>query len=423
MLKISPSTLKGSLKIPSSKSHSMRALVFGALAKGKTRIHHFLASPDTIAMCEALRSLGITIDMQGTSIEVVGGGGSFMPSQNVIDAGNSGQVLRFVGALAALQNTYTVLTGDHSIRENRPIQPLLDGLSQLGAFAVSSRLNGKAPLIIKGPLQRGEATLSGEDSQPVSALLMALACVEGMSTLHVKNGGETPWIELTLQWLKERGVSVSHTSYAEYRVKGEKSLTNFEKVIGGDFSSAAFPLAAALVTSSNLVLENLDWNDVQGDKKLVDFLSAAGARLEKQERSLRCCGKEKLRGFTLDANEIIDAVPILAVLGCFAEGKTEIVNVAIARKKESDRLSAITQELRKMGALIEEKQESLEVWPSELKGAPLDSHHDHRIAMALVVAALGARGDSTLQGEGCIAKSYPCFVSDFQSIGAKIWET
>lgn len=420
-MRVSKSILRGTVAIPPSKSHTMRTILFGALGKGKTLIHSYLPSADTLKMIEAMRLLGATIECHGESLTITGSDGKLQPCENVIDAGNSGIVLRFCAALAALMPTYTVITGDHSIRHNRPVLPLLSALTDLGALATSSRLNGRAPIIIRGPIFPGNATLNGADSQPISALLIAASLLEGTTHLTVTDPGEKPWIDLTLSWLLRLGGNVTHHNYEQYTIQGGLRYEGFEMTIPGDFSSAAFPLVAALVTRSALTLENIDMEDVQGDKKIIDVLVRMGAKIDVDKRTLRVYPSD-LQGTTIDANDIIDAIPILAVVGCFASGKTEIIHAAIARHKESDRLSAITCELKKMGAQIEEREDGLVIYPSPLKGGALFSHDDHRIAMALAVAALAAEEESRIDNVECIAKTYPSFITDFQKIGGQIAE-
>ncbi|NGX61104.1 MAG: 3-phosphoshikimate 1-carboxyvinyltransferase 1 [Chlamydiae bacterium] len=420
--KLSPSKLVGSIAIPPSKSHTMRALLFASLGKGVSEIKNYLPSPDIFSCIEAIRSFGIPVEVSEKKLLIRGAEGRWNPCASVIDAGNSGQILRFVGALASLLPTYTVLTGDHSIRTLRPVTPFLSALSQLGASATSTKLDSHAPILIRGPIKPGHATLSGEDSQPVSALLMATSFLEGKSVIEVKNPGETPWIDLTLSWIHSLGGKITHQNYTHYEIEGSLKYEGFQKTIPGDFSSAAFPLVAALLTNSQISLENLDWKDIQGDKQLITILMKMGAPLQiyAEKKSISINNEGSLQGRRIDVNRLIDALPILAVVGCFAEGNTEIYNAGIARKKESDRITTITKELRKMGANIEENPDGLIIYPTKLKGASLYSHNDHRIAMALAVAALAAEGESVLDGVECVEKSYPNFLFSMQHLGAKI---
>jgi 3-phosphoshikimate 1-carboxyvinyltransferase len=419
---IRPGAVHGTAAIPPSKSHTLRAILFAAMAKGNSVIRHFLHSPDATAMIDAMRLFGAEIEISENELRVRGLNGKLASAENVIDSGNSGQVLRFVGALAGLSPAYTILTGDPSIRHNRPVKPLLEALTQLGCLAVSSRLDGYAPIIIKGPMKPGVAKLSGEDSQPVSGMLIATSFLPGKSTIEVSNPGEKPWIDLTLHWFKKLGIEVAHENYAKYTVSGNTQIEGFSLSIPGDFSSSAFPIAAALITNSELTLTNIDMHDCQGDKKLIEVLIQMGAKIDIDDakKTLTVRKNSKLKGQRIDINDFIDAAPILSVIGCFAEGTTEITNASIARKKESDRLHAMATELTKMGASIQEKPDGLVIAHAPLHGAELSSWHDHRIAMSLSIAALGAKSESKIEGTQCIAKTYPSFAHDFRALGASI---
>lgn len=418
---IHPSKLHGHLTIPSSKSHTLRAIVFAALAQGISTIKHYLPSPDTSAMIEAVRLLGATVKIHPTSLEIKGCGGILNIAEDVIQCGNSGIALRFIGALAGLISEYTILTGDYSLRHNRHTKPLLDGLNQLGATALSSRGDMHAPLIIKGPFTKQRATIDGQDSQPVSALLIASAFAPHPTELHVTDPGEKPWIDLTLYWFKKLGIKYQMKDYSFYQVEGSSLIKGFTYTVPGDFSTAAFPIAAALITRSELTLHNIDMDDIQGDKALIPALEQMGAHfnIDNTKKTLTIKKDSFLKGGCIDINDFIDSLPILSVIACFAEGKTEIVNAAIARKKECDRIACITSELKKMGAQIEETSDGVIVHSSILHGAKLNTHHDHRLALSLSVAAL-ASGSSTIHDIECIAKTYSSFCEDFQSIGANI---
>jgi 3-phosphoshikimate 1-carboxyvinyltransferase len=342
--------------------------------------------------------------------------------ERVIDAGNSGQVLRFVGAAAALSEASSWVGGDASICQRRPVKPLLEGLTQWGAKASSLSKEGFAPIRVQGPLKGGEAYVEGADSQPISGLLMAAALLEGKkSCLRVAHPGACPWVELTLSWLRRLGHRIEQQGYTDYEITGGPPHAGFTYRAPGDWSSAAFPIALAFVTHSSLILHDLDPDDVQGDRLFIELVRLMGGRLEWKGRALHVEGGE-LRGIEVDVNSLIDALPILAVLGCYAKGEMRLVNGAMARHKESDRIAAIGQELRRMGAAIEEREDGLTIRSSSLKGAALQSHADHRIAMALTVAALGAQGESTLEGSEWMVKSYPDFVSTLKKLGAKIDE-
>ncbi len=421
-VRVCKSILEGNVSLPPSKSHTIRAVLLAAFAKGTSLLHNLLDSPDALCAIQAASQFGAKVMATSTGLAIQGVAGYPRTPSQVIDAGNSGQVLRFASALAALSEGYTVVTGDDSIRSNRPIQPLLDGLKDLKAWAVSTRENGYAPLIVKGPLQAGKTSLDGKDSQPVSALLMAAAFIEGQTEIHVQQAGEKPWLALTLSWLDRLEVSYTHHHLEYFTIQGKRVRPAFEVTIPGDLSSLAFPLAAALVTRSELLIQRVDLRDVQGDKALIYCLQQMGAILEID--SIRChlkvLAKGRLKGQVIDVNDFIDAVPILAVIGCFAEGETQLVNASIARCKESNRLACVATELKKMGASIEETEDGLQIKQSQLKGACVKSYGDHRLAMSLIVAGLSAEGETEIQGIECIDKSYPNFIRDFIHIGAKI---
>lgn len=418
--RIRPSRLQGSITVPPSKSHTLRAILFASMACGQSAIRHYLVSPDTQAMVRACEALGAQIVITADHMKVTGVGGKPYTPGYPIDAGNSGQVLRFVAAVAALCDGETTLSGDESIRTLRPIQPLLEGLQRLGVSAESILGNGFAPIRVKGPLRGGTTQLEGADSQPVSALLIAGAFASQPTVINVSDPGETPWIDLTLDWLRRMGIVYEREGYTRYTVFGNAAYPGFDYSVPGDFSSCAFPLIAALVTGSSVSLHHLDMHDPQGDKALIKMLQTMGASItiDTAHQVLTVHSSGTLIGKTLNVNQYIDALPILAVLGCFASGETILTGAAIARNKESDRISAIAQGLRAMGGDVEELADGLRIRPAQLTGAVVTSFSDHRIAMALSVAGLAAQGETIVENVSCVAKSYPDFLHAMQHLGA-----
>jgi 3-phosphoshikimate 1-carboxyvinyltransferase len=424
-LTIKPSKAAGTISASPSKSHSLRALLFASLAKGKSTIHHYLHSPDVDAMINACRKLGATIDKHDDHIDVIGFDAKPTTPDDIIDCGNSGQVLRFALAISTLCDGYSVFTGDHSIRFNRPMQPMVDGITGLNATCISTKNDGYAPIIIKGPVLPGKTTLDGLDSQPVSGLLMACAFSEGPFEIHVTNPGEQAWIDLTLDWFDRLSITYNHTHHTDYTVPGNSRISGFDYTVPGDFSSIAYPVAAALITHSNITITHVDMSDSQGDKLLIAALQSMGANITYHEalQTLNIQGGNTLNGAKIDMNVFIDAIPILAVIACYTKGTTHLYNAAIARTKECDRLHAMTVELKKMGADIEEHEDSLVIHESKLHGATLKSYHDHRIVMSLAMATLGASSSSTIHDTLCTAKSYPDFIKHMCSLGIAIEET
>jgi len=420
---VKKSSIKGEIAIPPSKSQTLRAILFASMANGKSIIHSALPSPDAKAMVEACRTLGATVDYYYDHIAVDGLNGQIDSAEDVIHAGNSGIVLRFIAAIASLGKHPIVITGDHSIRHQRPMKPLLSALTQLGVKAISTKDDGFAPIIIQGPLTSGTASVLGEDSQHVSALLIAAAFAKGPIEIFVENPGEKPWIDLTLHWFNLLGIPYENHGYTRYRIPGDSRFAGFQYTVPGDLSSASFPIAAALITDSDLTLRNVNLNDPQGDKKLIEVLQQMGAKIDidAKQKTLHIHSGSKLQGTTVDINDFVDAIAILAVIGCYAEGETKIINAGVAKQKECDRIRCIALELTKMGASIEENPDGLTVRKSTLYGADLFSYHDHRMVMSLAVAGLGARGETIINDVECVSKTYPTFLNDFQSLGAEIF--
>lgn len=416
--------LHGKIHIPASKSHTLRAILFGALGTGKSCIQHYLPSNDAFAMIEACRMFGATLDVFEDRIEIQGLNGHINHTEDVIQAGNSGIVLRFCAAIGALAQHPVVITGDHSIRHQRPIKPLLSGLKQLGVSATSMRGDDFAPVIIQGPLLSGIATIAGEDSQPVSALLIAAAFAPGPITLNVTNPGEKPWIALTLDWFDRLSIPYENRGYSYYHLSGNHRYDGFSYHVPGDLSSAAFPIAAALVTQSEITVHNVDMEDTQGDKELIAVFQKMGAIIAIDPARKTLCVKKDgiLKGQKIDINNFVDAITILAVVACYAEGETVIYNGAVAKQKECNRIRCIATELRKMGAQISETDDGLLIQKSSLRGAHVQSYQDHRMAMSLSVAALGAEGETLISSTECVAKTFPTFVRDFNALGATIKE-
>ena len=422
LFQVEASTLNGHITVPTSKSHTMRAILFASLAKGQSRVESYLRSPDAQAMISACRKFGANIQQKDDFLLIDGVAGKLMVPDDVINAGNSGQVLRFIGAVAGLIDRYTVITGDPSIRHNRPAAQLLSGLRQLGAMAESSRGDDFAPLIIRGPIKAGRVEIEGVDSQPVTGLLIAASLLEGTTSVTVKNPGERPWIDVTLGWFDRLGVKYSNNDYRRYQITGKSYYEAFQYTVPGDFSSIAFPIVAALITGSEITVGPVDMSDTQGDKKLFPVLETMGAEFEYDEKKLSLKVKpcHGLTGREININDFIDALPILAVIGCFAAGETHITGAKIARMKECDRIHAICAELQKMEANIEEHDDGLVVRQSKLQGAWVESYRDHRIAMALSVAAMIAEGRTSINDIDCVDKSFPGFMDTMVEAGMLI---
>ena len=418
-LRVTPSTVEGTVRVPSSKSQTLRALLFASLAKGCSSIERALASPDTAAMVAACRAMGARIDACGSGYKVEGVGGipAFDPG-TCLDVGNSGIVLRLMAAVAALGKRKVILTGDDSICHQRPMQPLLAALEQCGV-ATTSQPGGKAPVTICGPMRNRAVTIDGADSQPVSALLIAGAVAPGTLHLTIVNGGEWPWVELTLHWLERMSIAYERTAN-QVIISGGQAFAAFEYSVPADWSSIAFPVTAALIGGKGSTIEGVDFADPQGDKRYFDVLEAMGAHFTISADCLTLQPGAQLQGGHIDINPIIDALPIAAVAATQAQSTTTIYNGVVARTKESDRIRVMAEQLQVMGACVEERHDGLVIHPSALHGGDVDSYGDHRVAMALVVAALAADRPSCVRNVACIGKTFPTFVEQMRGMGARL---
>ncbi len=413
--------LHGSVRIPPNKSHSFRALIMAALAEGTSRIIAPMVSHDWMLGTEALEMMGASIEPRADKTwEVVGTSGKLKTPDDVINCGNSGIILRFFTALAACCEGYSILSGDHSLRHIRLCQPLIDALNSLGAWAVSSKGDGHAPVIVRGMLKGGHAEIDGMDSQPVSALLIASALADAPTELIVKRPGEKPWVGVTLHWMDRVGVEYSNDNYEHYRIRGKGGWGCFDARIPLDWSAAAYPIAAAVLTEdSEIRLPGMDFNDVQGDKAIVTVLQEMGADIEIKENEV-IARSSKLTGREIDCNDFIDQFMLLAVIATAAEGETVLTNAEVCRYKECDRIAEMAKALKAMGADVEERPDGLVIRQSELRGTRLDSRADHRMVMTLSVAGLIAGGQTVVSNIECVKKTFPDYVSQMQSVGCDL---
>jgi 3-phosphoshikimate 1-carboxyvinyltransferase len=413
--------LRGSVSIPPNKSHSFRALLMASLASGTSRIKSPAVSKDWLLGTEALEMFGASVEPAANDTwEVKGTGGKLTTPEDVINAGNSGIILRFFSAIAACCPGHTVVTGDHSLRHIRPIGPLVDAINQLGAWAVSTKGDGHAPIVIRGPLHGGQAELDGQDSQPVSALLIAASQADAPTELKVRNPGEKPWVGVTLEWLDRCGVEYSNDNYETYRIRGHAKWDGFDYAVPLDWSAALYPIVAGLLVGDGEVrVPGMDPTDSQGDKAVIDILKDMGADIEIENGTV-IARPSTLTGRTIDCNDFIDQLPLLAVVGAAAKGETTLTNAAICRQKECDRITETVAALKAMGADAEERDDGLVVRQSRLHGASLNSKADHRMVMTFAVAGLTASGRTVISDIECVRKTFPHFVDALRAMGADV---
>lgn len=422
MLRVRPSKLEGEVNAPPSKSYTHRAFAVGLLANGGSNITNPLLSFDTQATIDAIKILGAQVTQRKDVWHVVGTRGNLEPSANLIDVKNSGTTLRFLSAIASLSPRPIGLTGDKSIRA-RPMGPLIGALAKLGARARCEGPRGRPPVVVGGGLKGGDVEVSAAiSSQFISALLLACPYAREDVGLRVTELRSKPYVEITLEVLDLAGANIKRSSdLMEFTIPGRQVFRPMEFDVPGDFSSAAFLLGAAALAETTVKVNNLDVRGAQGDKRIVDLLREFGAEVKVRGKVIEVSGGRGLVGIDADCRDNPDLVPVLAVLGAVADGRTTLTNIPHLRYKETDRLRALRSELRKLGASVEELPGELRIrGVKQLKGARLNSYGDHRMAMALAVAGLVAKGEIIIDGAESIKVSYPTFVEDMRKLGAQV---
>jgi len=422
--------LLGEAQPPSSKSHTVRALLIAMLAKGTSRIINALDSEDTRAAMECCRRLGAEITAiknytGGLDIKMTSRGIPLEPIETEIYTGNSGITTTFLMPIAGLRaDAETPLKLDCGEQmKKRPLGPIIEALNGLGMEVRPIGGNESCPVRIKGRLEGGYAKIDGINSQYLSALLLALPCAPKNSEICVSNLKERPYVDMTLDWLAKQDIRLGHFKKDKtdiYKIIGRQNYHAFEKTIPGDFSSASYIIAAAAILPGEVIIHGMDMDDPQGDKRLVPILQSMGADIKIDGQDLRIHGGNPLKGMIIDCEDIPDLLPTLAVIGTIAEGKTTLLNSENARIKETDRMKSMSEELKKMGAAIEERKSSLVIRQSRLHGTLLHGHSDHRTIMALAVAGLLAEGQTEIDTAEAVGKTFPGFVETMNSLGADI---
>ena len=408
--------LSGEVAIPASKSHTIRALAFATLARGQSAIANPLRSADTSACVDVCRALGAVIDDSRDTWTVTGTAGRIQSAAAEVDVLNSGTTLYIVLSMAALGAGRTVFTGDAQI-QRRSAQPLLDALNALGASAESLKGNGCAPIAVSGPMKGGTVSLACPTSQYLTSLLISAPLAEGDTEIIVTELNEAPYVCMTLDWLNMLDVEYSQERMRRFHVPGGQRYKCFSERMRGDFSSATFFLCAAAVTGADIVLRGLDINDSQGDKAVVDMLKRMGARIDALPAGLRIRGGA-LKGVEIDLNATPDALPAMAITGCFAEGETRLVNVPQARMKETDRIAVMREVIHALGGEAEELPDGLVVKGKGLRGGSAPGHADHRVVMACGLAGLAADAPVRVDTAEAMAVTFPSYVELMNALGA-----
>ncbi|HUI05936.1 MAG TPA: 3-phosphoshikimate 1-carboxyvinyltransferase [Verrucomicrobiae bacterium] len=414
------SQLRGDVTIPGSKSHTIRAVAYASLAAGESRIEAPLDSGDARSAVRAFVAFGAKIECRPDVWIVNGTGGELRAPADVVDVGNSGTTLNIaLGSAALVRQGQTVLTGDRQI-QRRPSGPLIASLNDLGASVQSSRGNGCPPITVRGRLKGGTTSIECKSSQYLTSLLINTPLADGDTTIRVPVLEEKPYVEMTLDWLARLQIQLERDDLREFRVPGRQSYRAFQRRIPADFSSATFFLCAGVLGDNDVTVHGLDLRDPQGDKAVIDYLKQMGARVDLQPDGSIRVQPGSLKGCRIDLNATPDALPMMAVVACFAAGKTTLANVAHARIKETDRIATMQRELTKLGARVTELPDGLAIEGTNLTGAEVDGHHDHRIAMALAVAGCSIPGETVVRTAESATVTFPTFLDCLRKIGAEI---
>ncbi len=412
--------LEGVVSAPPSKAYTHRMLIAASLSNGTSKIFNPLVSDDTQATLDAVKALGAETELHENYWTIHGQEILKTPDQP-IDCRESGSTLRFMIPVAALAPGHSTFLFGASF-ERRPVAPLLESLKELGVESTIQR-NNSSVMVRGGGIRGGKTSIRGDiSSQFISGLLFACPKANADTEITVTTKLESKgYVEMTFEVLVEHGLEGAvNPELSCLWIPSNQSYRPCDHTVPGDFSSAAFLLAAAAVTSSRVTVKNLEYQTAQGDRAILGILEEMGAAVNIRDNSVEVDGGQ-LVGVDIDAKDIPDLVPVCAVLACYAEGRSEIYNAKRLRYKESDRLDSISTELKKMGADIVVNEDGLTINGSPgLHGTTIDPHNDHRIAMTCAVAALGAVGETKIQNVECINKSYPQFFSDLRVLGANV---
>jgi len=422
MIEIIPSMLSGKVLVPSSKSIGHRALICAALSKGKSKISNISFSEDIYATIRSLEVLGRKVSVNGDSVEIetVSSLGLKKKERVLIDACESGSTLRFIIPIAMCFSKNTTFVGRGKLVE-RPLDTFYKIFDEKNI--VYKNDNSKLPLNVNSYLTSGVFHIDGHvSSQFLSGLLFSLPLLEGDSEIILNNALESrPYIDLTLDMLANFGIEVVNNNYESFYIKGNQEYKATDIVVEADYSQAAFWLVSGAL-GNNIEIAGLNRVSKQGDMEIINILKKYGYNVNFNNDIVTVnCVKDKIENQVIDVKECPDLVPVLVAFASVLPCETKIINCGRLKHKESDRLNAPKEELEKLDADIKIIDDTIHIkGVSKLKGASLNSHNDHRIAMALAVISSLCDGNIILNGHEAVNKSYPKFWEDFKQLGGKI---
>lgn len=415
------SHLEGRIHTPPSKSYTHRSLVAASLSSEVSTIENPLECDDTIATLKGIQALGSQVKIQDDQW-LVRGRAPPTKASAPIECFESGTTLRLLLPVSCLADPGTKLRMS-SVLSQRPIESLITALGQLGARAERSGNE----IVVRAVLRGGQASIPGDiSSQFLSGLLFACPLAKERTSIELTTDLESrDYVRMTLRTLEKHGVrTIINEDFRKFEVSNGSTYHAVHELIPSDFSAASFLLAAATTTRSTIGIVG-NWDDLQPDRIILDLLAKMGIRVDQKDGILETQGEE-IHGCEFDARQNPDVVPAAVAIAAHAKGQTIIRGVKRLRSKESNRVEALQSEFSKMGVRIETSDDEMVVHSSEndVKGARVRSWGDHRIAMALAVTALAAKGPTLIDGAECVSKSYPNFFKDLNKLGVEIeWET
>jgi 3-phosphoshikimate 1-carboxyvinyltransferase len=410
--------INATISVPGSKSYTQRALIVASLAVGRSVIRGALISEDTQHLIEALRLLGATINDEGIDLTVEGTGGELIAPSDAIYLGNNGTAMRLLTGTVCLGHGTFVLDGDSRMRQ-RPIGPLIDALRKMGVEAACIEEDGCPPVQVRASgLPGGKTSLAGGlSSQYLSSLLLAAPYARTDTQIEVIGSVPSqPYVKVTLDVMSRFGAEVSASAEKLFVIKAPQVYCARQYDVEGDASSATYFMAAAAICGGNVRISNINPGSVQGDLRMLQILEIMGCTVAASGNGVQITGPlSNHKDLSFDLRDMPDMAPALAVVAAFREGKTTLKNIGHLRHKECDRIAALTCELRKMGAKVEEKADEMIVQGLPTRGAEIECYNDHRIAMSFAMAGLAMEGVFIKDPE-CVKKSFPDFWEKLESL-------
>ena len=427
------SEIGGVVKAPPSKSYSHRAIILAALSKGTSKLYDMLYSEDTLASIRVCKALGAKINKNDNYLEVTGTGGKLHNySENPIDLANSGTTLRLMTSVSALSDNEVILTGDDSLK-TRPMGLLMNALEPLGVKTKSLNDNDKAPILIKPGYGGGETNIMGNvSSQFISSIIISSPLSKNGVTLYVLPEFKSkPYVNMTLDIMRKFGVSTLSGYYLkhdecdkqhqgcridEFKVKKQSYLA-CDYTVEGDYSSASYLLALIAINGGKAKIKNLFRDSKQGDKYILEILQNMGATIIRGEDYVEIASNGDLKAIDVDLSNAPDLLITVAVLAAMAQGTTNITGVAHARVKETDRIDTTCRELEKLGCVLEEHEDGMTITGGVESGV-VDSHGDHRLAMAF--SLIGLKHDIKITDGEVFDVSFPNFIESMAELGFEL---